>query len=249
MADKRPWFKHFGNAHDDEFLSRLISEKQVELFGYYWLIIEYISQRGANGVWVTTKKELCRKLAGSWPKVERILARLSPKIQARMDQDSSETWSIFCPKYLELQSSWGGKRQARQKQDPGSCPGEDRSKKIEDRNKNRNTYAQFAARLERVYEKFPRKEGKSRGLEKLRKVKESDLPLVEKAVENYAEHCSLNRTEPQYLKHFSTWATEWRDWVDFKPKVLAAKLEADVKAEEQRRRSEQLDKEIFGDGF
>jgi hypothetical protein len=37
--------------------------------------------------------------------------------------------------------------------------------------------------------------------------------------------------------------------VDFKPKVLAAKLEAETKAEEQRRRSEQLDKEIFGDGF
>lgn len=70
--------------------------------------------------------------------------------------------------------------------------------------------------LERVYVLYPRKIGKSVGMSRLKgsvKTKE-DLELLEKAVNNYATYCSTQQIEPRFVKHFSTFASTWRDWVE-----------------------------------
>lgn len=70
--------------------------------------------------------------------------------------------------------------------------------------------------LEKIYILYPRKEGKSGGLKKLAKEKLSpdDFEKLICAVENYA--LSRRNEDPKFTKHFSTWVSEWRDWVDFK---------------------------------
>lgn len=69
----------------------------------------------------------------------------------------------------------------------------------------------------KVYEIYPKKEGKSKGLIFLAKdiKNEADYQLLIKSVTNYKSKISSERTEMQYVKLFSTWANEWRDWIDF----------------------------------
>lgn len=70
--------------------------------------------------------------------------------------------------------------------------------------------------LEEIYEKYPRKEGKTRGIAKLRSSVKNlqDLEEFKKAVDNYTQHLKKSQTEKQYIKHFSTFVGEWRDWLE-----------------------------------
>lgn len=77
--------------------------------------------------------------------------------------------------------------------------------------KNKNYIAQL---VEQVYlDLYPRKIGKSKGIRHLARVmKAEELPLLEKAIRNYSKF-SENKS-PEYIKHFSTFASEWRDWIE-----------------------------------
>lgn len=77
------------------------------------------------------------------------------------------------------------------------------------------------ADLEAAYKAYPRKEGKSEGLERLGKqVKtRADLDALKRAIANYAEQQRLDGTEREYMKHFSTFVSSWRDWIDWVPQA------------------------------
>ena len=81
--------------------------------------------------------------------------------------------------------------------------------------KEDNTYI---AQIEKLYlTHYPRKIGKSKGMKKLiKEIKtEKDFYLLEKAVKNYAKHCEVQNTEIKYIKHFSTFVSEWKDWSNY----------------------------------
>ncbi len=69
--------------------------------------------------------------------------------------------------------------------------------------------------LNKIYELYPRKLGKASGLKKLkRQVKSREkYDLCFAAVVSYANHCKRERIEMKFIKHFSTWANTWEDWV------------------------------------
>lgn len=71
--------------------------------------------------------------------------------------------------------------------------------------------------FESAYRRYPRKDGKSKGIKKLRaeiKVAEDFEKLV-LAIENYSS--SRRGQDSQFTKHFSTFASEWRDWIEYTP--------------------------------
>lgn len=74
----------------------------------------------------------------------------------------------------------------------------------------------FVEKIERIYFKYPRHEGKSRGITRLKtqlKTEES-VARFEKAVENYARHVAKEGREREHIKIFSTFCDP-RVWVDF----------------------------------
>jgi hypothetical protein len=66
-----------------------------------------------------------------------------------------------------------------------------------------------------VYRAYPRKEGKAKGLAKLTAQLKSpdDAANALKAAENYAAHVKAEGRELAYVKHFSSWVSEWPDWI------------------------------------
>ena len=73
-----------------------------------------------------------------------------------------------------------------------------------------------AFNLESVYSMYPLKRGKSRGIAKLQKAitSQEQYENLTRAIENYAAICKTENTKPKYIKHFSTFAGEWEDYVD-----------------------------------
>lgn len=70
--------------------------------------------------------------------------------------------------------------------------------------------------LEKVYEIYPRKEGKQRGMSIVRRDIRTpdDLDRVRSAISRYRDHIAKEGTEKRYVKHFSTFMSSWRDWLD-----------------------------------
>lgn len=77
--------------------------------------------------------------------------------------------------------------------------------------KKKNISCQFD--FESVYQDYPRKEGRSKGIDKLnREIKTpEDYALFSRAVKNYSKKVDELGAEKRFIKHFSTFVTEWRD--------------------------------------
>lgn len=70
--------------------------------------------------------------------------------------------------------------------------------------------------LDLLYAKYPRKVGKEKGLAKLKAQirTQADYEAVGIALNHYVQYCQANQSEQRFIKHFATWVSEWRDWLD-----------------------------------
>lgn len=77
--------------------------------------------------------------------------------------------------------------------------------------------------FEAVYRKYPRKEKKTPGIARCRALikTQADYDLLHQAVENYTRNKS--GTETKFLMQFSTFMSEWRDWLSPETGTSAAK--------------------------
>ncbi|NCX51639.1 MAG: hypothetical protein EBW80_08340, partial [Burkholderiaceae bacterium] len=68
--------------------------------------------------------------------------------------------------------------------------------------------------IEEVYKNYPLKKGKTVGVKRLlRQINsEEKLNQLRQAIKNYASECKGK--EPQYIKHFSTFANCWQDYLE-----------------------------------
>jgi hypothetical protein len=66
-----------------------------------------------------------------------------------------------------------------------------------------------------IYQEYPRKEGKTIGINKLKKIVKSkdQFNLILEASKKYNLYCKLNNTDRKYIKLFSTWVNgeHWND--------------------------------------
>lgn len=75
--------------------------------------------------------------------------------------------------------------------------------------------AKLSFDFESIYNVYPRKIGRTKGLaicEKTIKTAQ-EYSLLASAVKNYAYFCESQRTETKYIKHFSSFMNCWKDWI------------------------------------
>ena len=91
-----------------------------------------------------------------------------------------------------------------------------RVREIDNSKKTNVIETPFLERLEKIYEIYPKKEGKKLGLKTLSKniTSESEYTDLCKAVENYRSICKSEKKESKYIKQFSTFANNWTDYVE-----------------------------------
>jgi len=92
--------------------------------------------------------------------------------------------------------------------------------------------------FQKVYENYPKKAGKAAGMKLCRRtVTDADLPALATAIANYRNHLEREKTEPRFIKHFSTFMNEWRDWIDpthGSSDISSARLDAEYREKERK---------------
>lgn len=68
----------------------------------------------------------------------------------------------------------------------------------------------------KLYEKYPRKIGKQKGLRKCKlEIKTADdYEKLSLAIDRYVAKINQDKTEARFIKHFCTFMADWRDWTD-----------------------------------
>lgn len=82
------------------------------------------------------------------------------------------------------------------------------------RDEERRTKKRFD--FEKVYRKFPRREGKSRGMESFETqiLTDQDFADLETAVDHYSQLMVLRKSETKHILLWSTFANRWRDYIE-----------------------------------
>lgn len=241
MARNAGWFKHWNNAHEGKTMSSLWAEGKGELIAFYWGILELVSLWGNDdGVLEIKQAILCRKFSQTSRKLTRNLVETSQNFEVSFDEVSHKFYRITVanwPKLQERRGKYDRIKLANKDHKPSINTHEDRG--VEDRGYNTSPNHASGGECEgvsdqdtthsthieneilRIYEKYPRKEGKSKALTSLKKQLKTndDLAKFEKAVINYAKKCEVSKTEKQYIMMFSTFANKdtWIDHVESKP--------------------------------
>ena len=86
---------------------------------------------------------------------------------------------------------------------------------------------------ELVKQHYPRQEGRTAGLNKLvgQINTDADLELITQAIINYSNKQKAMNTEEKFIKHFSSFVTVWKDWVDLshdKPTMTKVYEQGDI---------------------
>ena len=103
---------------------------------------------------------------------------------------------------------FGNPFQRRKDKDKDKDKDQDKEKE-QDKDKNKSD-------LDALYQAYPRKKGKSAGLKKLAKELKTpeSVAAFGEALERFKSHHRQESTEPRFIPYFSTFVSEWRDWLD-----------------------------------
>lgn len=144
----------------------------------------------------------------SWTELETFTNRLAT-IRGLDIKRNGNVFEIKAPILLELQD--------RDFKKARKVSGDDAPKnKIKKEIKNIIKETVLIFDFEIAYNLYPLKKGKSKGIEKLKRDVKTpeDFELLKKSVINYKKYLDRNKTDPKFIKHFSTFVGEWRDWIE-----------------------------------
>ena len=88
--------------------------------------------------------------------------------------------------------------------------------KDKDQDKDQDTFRLTDAMLDVVYQRYPKKIGRTKGFDRLKshiKTK-ADLEALHVAMDHFLAHHRRKGTEVKFIPQFDTWTSSWRDWID-----------------------------------
>lgn len=104
--------------------------------------------------------------------------------------------------------------------------------------------------FESLYRGYPNKKGKSKGLEKCRKeIKAPEqYESLRNAIARYRTECAREKTEPKFIKHFSSFMSCWKDYADDPLTLLPAEPRDTKHVDDFRKNKEALRLASVGNG-
>lgn len=99
--------------------------------------------------------------------------------------------------------------------------------------------------FDELYAQYPRKLGKHAAFKKLNSIikTQKDFDQFKKAVNRFAEKVAKEKTEKQFIPHFSTFVnSKWQDYLDDDADTVSSKA-----IDEQKKKDEEKFNELWGD--
>lgn len=217
---RRGYLKHYNDATMGDTISMCLMKHEPYAVILFWYIHELCNRN--NSASGSVHIDILKRTF--WVRKDKMLAIISNSSRLLPNLSLSyldNNLHFFVSNYAEYQDSrsTNNSRKAHE-----SCHIKDKRLKIKDKDtkvsSNSNEFSHtILTKLEKIYqEKYPKKIGKTKGLVRLvKEIKtEQDIIIFDQAVTQYAE--SVSGSDIKFIKHFSTFVSEWRDWVDFENK-------------------------------
>lgn len=217
------FFKHFTDAHEGRSMLALMNKFGLEGYAAYFILAEICGKKlekeaeetyTEDHLKFTFNERIVReKLRMRSTKVELFLNYCATLDLLQFTKVEDEI-TFYFPKLLESMDR-DSKRARTERADgaPKNKIKKEKKNKEEEIDKDKEIRAQ----IEIIYQlHYPLKKGKSDGIAAAAKqIKtEQDLVDFETAVTRYSIDCERKGTDPKYIKHFSTFVSTWRDWLD-----------------------------------
>lgn len=215
------FFKHYHNASTSLKLQKLLDKKGVEGYGRYWLLLELLCEKfdGENSRIDLHLSEISTRVRLKYSKSVDTFIQELVKSELILVKFSEKVYQIEAPILFDLQAKdFKYATRLRLSSDPKNKSKDKRIKNKDKRIKNKEKIvANFD--LESIYAMYPKKEGKQKGLEKLKREIKTDQDFQDllKAVKNYSQKCLDENTEQKYIKHFASFVSAWRDYLEYTP--------------------------------
>jgi len=185
---------------------------------------EWKGERIMRGQLITGRKNLARQTGLSEQSIRTSLRRL--QLTNNLTIKTTNKNSIIT---ITNYDSYQAPNQPAHTEPTGNQP-QTRSKEIKNKRNNINIYTPD---LDQIYAQYPRKEGKKKGITKLKSIIKSQeiYDRVMTAVQFYAAKCEAEGTDKKYIKQFSSFVSVWEDYFD-----AAEQLENERRAKEERKK-------------
>lgn len=214
------WFKHYSNAHTNDIIESLLAQKNGhELHSMYWLFMELLCEEFKNDT-VIFKISTNRIMSALRIRYERKLKSFFSNLVAIGDELGGNCFTITpiddktSGKFYSIETSiildlMGKSFKQKPLRSLSKAP-----KKEERRKKNKNIKASVKFDFEGLYNLYPKKQGKTKGLAIC--VRDITTPpeylKLKQCIENYGEQCKFEETEKKYIKQFSTFMNCYQDY-------------------------------------
>lgn len=215
------WFKVYNDIFEDIKIRKLSSQQLVT---YLWALSR-CSIQGVDTFTTDTRQASHTSLHRNIPQFLRSLDALARYGLCTLDKDKEKiktktfretkqegdekneetTESLTCGEPLPLVAESKNSLQKTEKQKPA---GEEKKKRV--------TPDKPAFDFEALYQKYPRKRGKTRGM----KIAERDIRTQKEydnlslAIDKYCQVIKKEKTDQKYIQLFSTFMNNWLDWLD-----------------------------------
>lgn len=208
------YFKHkTGGRHGNRLQAVYEELGYHQGYALYFMLMEICAERydGSSHNFKISVRELMIALRirrGKLVETLQILSRNSLVTVFPLDSNSTIV-ELEWPELAEIADEYTRKI----RRVSAKCPVQLDKNRIE---KNTIAHSAHSFDIDAVYAKYPRKQGKKRGIEKLKRSikKPEQFSKLMQAVENYASYCKREQREQKFIKQFSTWAGEWEDWIE-----------------------------------
>lgn len=120
LLSRNKWFKHYNTASSGNSIRLLWDARDYEAIAFWWRLLELVSlweTENERGTITLSWAVLRRELGWNKQKLTRIMGKIEQTFKIKLDPISGQTFKVSIPNWLELQGTWGGKRESRLSQD------------------------------------------------------------------------------------------------------------------------------------
>jgi len=210
-SGKKNYFRHSFFARNDIKMRLLRDQVGIGFYFYFFSLLEQCGESCCDEFNETFvfHNSIIRSLWGVNLKKSERVANEMHAVGLLFFEKVENTFEFTIPNFAKYLGKYTNKKEPNR-------PNKKKRKEIKRKEIKKEKVEIDIFDFEEVYKSFPRKVGKSKGLEICRKKigTESDFLDLKKAVDNYAKQCKTMGTEQQYIKHFSTFMNCWSDYIE-----------------------------------
>jgi hypothetical protein len=214
-SGKKNYFRHSFYAGKDDKIVNLITDHGKQAYFHYFRLVELCGEQASESMpekFVFHRRTLCAELMVTNSRLGHHLLAMQSSLLLHYVMDDRKV-EILMPNLVKYMGKYESKNHSNTPNKRKEKKRKEKEIKVNEKASDANASESF--NFDAIYQEYPRKEGKTNGINKLKKIikNQDQFSLVLEASKKYNRHCKDFKIETRYIKLFSTWVNgeHWND--------------------------------------